>query len=164
MSLTLNMGDATFASSPTALRVLAPEALQVVQNTGQLVKLVNVLSPLDKQANFKIANTRIADVYTTLAKGTIPLAARAANISGQTIFAELSAVASRSASGVETLLPVVARLELRLPNDHDIDEDFVKLLVGTVLAAVCQIGDIDNPEEPVTRVTEIMRGVLFRDS
>jgi len=162
--LTLNMGDATFASAPVALRTFVPEALQVVQNTGQLAKLVNVFSPLDKQATIKIANTRIADVYQTLAKGTIPVGARALNISGQTVFAEVSAVASRSASGIETLLPVVGRLELRLPNDVDVTESLVMELVGTVLAAVCAAGDIDAPAEPVSRVTEIMRGVLFRDS
>jgi hypothetical protein len=133
------------------------DALQVVQNTGQLVKLTNILSPLDRPATAKISNTRIANVYNTLAKGSIPLTAQSANPTGQSVFAELSVVASETSGGVTAFVPMVGRVELRIPNHGSITDLVVAELMWSTLALLLK------PDDGGLRVREIMRGVLFPD-
>lgn len=133
-------------------------ALQVVQDDGNLVRLANVVTPLDRQAFLKITNTRIPNVYTTLAKGSIPVQAQSLNTTGQTIFVELNATALKTGGPSDVLLPVAARLELRIPNDGEVDETFVRDLVLAVLAGIV------TSESGHLRVTEIMRGILFKES
>lgn len=135
-------------------------SLQVVQDTGQLVKLANILSPLDKPSTAKISNTRIANVYQTIAKGSIPALAQALNVSGCSVFAELNVVGSKlDSASREILLPMQCRIELKVPNDGDIDNSLLK-----VLALSC-LNLLHNPAGPDDlRVTEIMRGVLFQES
>lgn len=136
----------------------APGALQVIQDDGNLVRLANILTPLDRQSVLKITNTRIPNVYQTLAKGSIPTQAQSLNTSGQTIFCELNATALKSGGASDVYLPVAARLELRLPNDGELDNQFVLSLVNALLAGVA---DSDTGR---IRITDIMRGVLFRES
>lgn len=139
----------------------APGSLQVMQDESNLVRLAVITSPLDKPASIKIANTRIANVYQSLSKGMIPLTAQALNTSGQTIFVELQVVASKTlASGAEVLSPATCRIELKLPNTSDLDDQFVReLLSATISAIQTDSGDDEIP----LRVTEVMRGVMFRD-
>lgn len=149
--------DLDVNTNPIAGYPYSSEALQVTSDNGQLVKLANVLVPLDRPSSIKITNTRIADVYQTLAKGAIPLGQQAANPTGQSIFIELSAVAASDTVGqTGILLPVVGRLELRLPNHGELTEEFVLAVISATYGAALGISG-------VPRFIEMMRGVLHRD-
>lgn len=157
MALNLNLGAAFETAVPVDLAPWKPEALKVMEENGTLVKVADVLSPLDKQASVKITNTRIANVYNTLAKGAIPIGNQSTNTSGQSIFTELVATASKTVGDQEVLLPVVARVEVRLPNDGDLTDANALTLILATLAAMCD--DSGN-----LHVTNMMRGVLFPGS
>ena len=154
MSLDLNLGSAFETPVNLDLAPWKADALQVIQNDGTLIKAADVLSPLDKQATVKITNTRIANVYQTLAKGQIPIGNQAPNTSGQTIFVELNATASKTVGSVEILVPLTARIELRIPNDGDLTNANVETLVMAALAALYD-------DAGVSRFTDVMRGVLL---
>ncbi len=159
MALDLNQG-AAFNPTNLAAVVLtnvasASGSFKVVEDNGTLMKLSNVLAPLDKPMSVKVTNSRIADVYQTLSKGTIPIGNRSLNVSGQSIFTELTAVASTGTAPNEILVPVVCRIEYRLPNHVDVDSTFVKNLC---LMTLSQSLDSSN----VFRVPSMMRGVLYR--
>jgi hypothetical protein len=127
--------------------------MQVTQNTGQLVKLVDTQSPLDNPATLKIANTRIANVYTTLAKGVIPVGAQALNTTGQTVFCELTMTASSTTGDTTVSLPIVSRIELRLPNHPDVTNAVVAKVLEATIAGLCG-------SNGSLRVTDVMRGIL----
>lgn len=153
MSVELNLGAAFETAVDVPVAPWKSEALRVTQDTGDLVKISDVLSPLDKQAVAKISNTRIANVYTTLAKGSIPIGNQSLNTSGQSIFVELTATGSKTVGTETILVPVVARVELRLPNDGDLtNADIRKLLLACL--ALCQ------DSAGADRFTDMMRGVL----
>lgn len=156
MALDLNQGLAFNTSSTETLPVFPPAtgAFKVIQDDGTLVKVANILSPLDKQMSVKITNTRIANVYNTLAKGTIPLGNQATNTSGQSVFVELSATASKTVGTTEILLPVVARAELRLPNDGDLEEGDIETLLSCLIS-------LFYDQSALLSVTSMMRGALF---
>lgn len=154
MSLDLNLGPAFNTPVNIPLAPWKLTALKVVQDSGTLVRVSDVMSPLDKQAFVKLTNTRIANVYNTLAKGTVPIANQSTNVSGQSIFAELTATASKTVGSTVTLLPVVTRIEFRLPNDGDLTNADAQALLMATFAAMCN-------DAGVFRVTDMMRGVLF---
>ncbi len=154
--LDLNLGSAFDAPVTVNLAPWSYQSLQVVQNDGNLVKAADVLSPLDKQASVKITNTKIANVYNTLAKGQIPIGNQSSNSSGQSIFVELNATASKTVGSTEVLLPVVARIEVRLPNDGELTNADVVTLVMACFATM-------HDGMGVPRVTDMMRGVLLPD-
>lgn len=156
MPIDLNLGSAFGTAVNKSLLPWTLAALKVTQDDGSLVKVTNVLSPLDKQSSIKIANTRIANVYNTLAKGSIPIGNQAANTTGQAIFVELNATASKVVGSDTILLPMIARIELKLPNDGELTNGNVEQLLLATYAALCDaVGTM--------RATEIMRGVLFVD-
>lgn len=131
-------------------------AVRIVQNDGTLVKMTDIVSPLDKQTSMKLTATRIGNVYNTLAGGTIPVSEQSSNTSGSSIFAELKTVATRPGAidGTTVQLPMVGRIEVRLPNDASITEADVTTLVMAAFALLC-----DKDGDP-TVVTEKMRGAL----
>lgn len=131
-------------------------AVRVVQNQGSLVKLTDILAPLDKQTSMKLTSTRIANVYNTLADGSVPVAEQSSNTSGTSVFVELKTVATRAGAVEDTTvqLPMVARIELRLPNDAEIAEADITTLVMATFALLC-----DDAGAPVV-VTQKMRGAL----
>lgn len=160
--LTLNLGTSFDAQAAKGINLLpavfAIGALRVVTDTGNLIKLANVSSPLDKPSSVKITNTRIPNVYLTLAKGSVPTGHQAVNTSGQSIFVELNAVASKTIGDEdnEVLVPLTARVEVRVPNDGDITDDDIKALLLATLSNLCD-------KDGNCRVTQMMRGVLPRD-
>lgn len=131
-------------------------AVRVTQSNGSLVKLTDVLGPLDLPTSMKLTSTRIANVYNTLADGSIPVAEQSSNTSGQSVFVELKTVATRDGLVPDTRvqLPMVCRLELRLPNDAEIAETDITTLVMATFGLLC-----DDAGAPVV-VTEKMRGAL----
>lgn len=104
---------------------------RVNSDTGSASRIVDTLSPLDKPTHIKCTVSKIANVYATLANNSIPVANQAANITGQTVFCELSTILSKAATATEPEIqyPVVARVELRLPNTADLLESDVENLV-----------------------------------
>jgi hypothetical protein len=54
------------------------------------------------------------------------------------------------------LLPVLCRVEFRLPNDLDVTES---LVLSTLIAALSGVTDRSGN----FKVTQIMRGILFHD-
>ncbi len=148
-----NLGAAFGTPVNVSLKPWTLTALQVVQDDGTLLKLSDTKSPLDKQASLKITNTKIANVYNTLAKGAIPVGNQALNTSGQSIFVELTAAASKVVGTDTFILPVQARIEVRLPNDGDMTEaNVVELIMATMAAMYDSTG--------VPRITGMMRGIL----
>lgn len=129
-------------------------AFRIISDSGTLARMTNILSPLDKVTTAKVTLEKIANVYTTLAGGTVPIAAQNACVSGHTVFVELKTIATKVVNSVTIQLPMVSRLELRLPDDADIAEADIESLVLATYALLC-----DSAGLP-TVVTEKMRGAL----
>lgn len=127
-------------------------AFRTVSDTGSLARMTDIQSPLDKKTTIKVTLDRIADVYKTLADSVIPVAQQNANASGQTVFVELKTIATKS-DGI-TLLPMVCRIELRLPNDSEITESDVDSLVMATYAGICDATGASSV------IAEKMRGAL----
>lgn len=158
MAISFNFGA---GSTDTPVnKALAPwkyaDAIRTMSESSELAKMADILSPLDLQTIFKISNSRIANVYNTLAGGSVPVAEQSANTSGQSIFCELKTTCTRTeaVTSRRIQLPMVARIELRLPNDAAITEADITTLVMQAFACLC-----DEAGDPVV-VTEKMRGAL----
>lgn len=130
------------------------DAFRTISDTGSLAKMTDILAPLDKRTTIKVTLDKIADVYSTLAGGTVPPASRLANTAGATVFAEVNTIASKTVGETEIQLPMVARVELRLPFDADISAANVTELFLAAYGALCN--DVGIP----TVTTEKMRGAL----
>lgn len=153
MPLDLNLGAAFAATVNKPMGPWLPSALKITEDDGTLLKLCDVLSPLDKQAALKITNTKIANVYNTLAKGSIPVGNQSTNTSGQRLFVELNVTASKTVGTTVVLTPAVVRIDLSLPNDGDLTDANVESLVLAAYAALCTPAG-------APRATTMMRGVL----
>lgn len=156
MAITFNFG--TGAQGTSVSKSLKPwiyaDAFRIISDSGSLARMTDILAPLDKKTTAKVTLDKIANVYTTLAAGTVPVAAQSANTSGQTVFVELSTIATKEV-GTDTIqVPAVCRIELRLPNDSDITEANVEELVMATYGLLCTTEG--NPKV----VTELMRGAL----
>lgn len=134
----------------------ADGALQPVQEAGGLVKLTNILSPLGKQAAGKVSNTPIANVYSTIAKGAVPLGSQAPNVKGAHIFSEVTLMASYlDAADREIILPLQARVEFKAPFSSEITDSVAKVAILAAYGLLCK-------ENATPVMTRVMRGVLFR--
>lgn len=154
MPLDLNQGAAFSFDGQAAFPSHYTDGLRIVEENGSLVKLANVRAPLDKPTSAKVSNTRIANVYQTLAKGAIPLTAQATNVTGQAIFAEMNVTASDPAQpGI--LIPMQARIELKLPNHGSLSEIEISQLIKQCISLL-----VDGNDGGTLRVTQIMRGVM----
>lgn len=153
MAIDLNLGAAFESDVNVPVGPWKSSALHVTQNTGDLVKISDVLSPLDKSASAKMTTTRIANVYTTLAKGAIPIGNQSLNTSGVSLFTELVVTGSEVVNSVDILLPMVARIELRLPNYGGLTNADVRKLLNAAYA-------LHQTDAGVDRFTDMMRGVL----
>lgn len=156
MAISFNFGvGATGAAKTLSLFPWAyTTAFRNVSDNGSVARMTDILTPLDKKTSVKITLDKIANVYTTLADGTVPVAEQSSNTSGQTVFCELKTVATKTVGDVTVQLPMVARIELRLPNDSDISESDINTLILATYASLC-----DASGNPVV-VTEKMRGAL----
>lgn len=138
--------------------VYGANVLQKQQDTGNLVKYANALSPLDMPSTVKISTTRIPDMYTAIAKGQIPPALQSANRSGVSVFVETTAYGlspGLAVNGVTPVSPVIVRTEWRVPSLSSFNDNDAKYLLLLNLAAIN-----DGPNG--LRVTEAMRGLLSR--
>lgn len=129
-------------------------AFRIINDSGTTAKMTDIVAPLDMKTTVKVNLDKIANVYTTLAEGNVPVSAQNANTSGQTVFVELKTIATKVVGDATIQLPMVSRIELRLPNDADITESDVESLVMATYACLCNAAG--NP----TVVTEKMRGAL----
>lgn len=156
MAISFNFGAGATGTVKTVS--LAPwayaTAFRNVSDNGSVARMTDILAPLDKKTSIKISLDKIANVYNTLADGTVPVAEQSSNTSGQTVFCELKTIATKVVGEATIQLPMVARIELRLPNDKDITESDVNTLVLATYASLC-----DASGNPVV-VTEKMRGAL----
>lgn len=130
------------------------DAFRIISDSGSLAKMTDIVAPLDKKTTVKVTLDKIANVYSTLAGGSVPLASQSANVTGATVFAEVNTIATKTVGDVEIQLPMVGRVEVRLPFDSDITESDVSTLIMAAFAALC-----DETGNPVV-VTEKMRGAL----
>lgn len=151
----------TFGASSQGVAVNKPlkpwnysTAFRIVSDSGALARMTDIQSPLDKLTTAKVTLEKIANVYTTLAGGTVPLAAQNANVSGHTVFVELKTIATKVVGLITVQLPIVSRIEIRLPDDADIAESDIDTLVMATYGLLC-----DSTGLPVV-VTEKMRGAL----
>lgn len=159
MAISFNFG--TSSQNVGVTKTLKPwnysGAFRIISDSGTLARMTDILSPLDKVTTAKVTLERIANVYTTLAGGTVPLLAQNTNVSGHTVFVELKTIATKvvgTTPPITVQLPMVARLELRLPDDADITESDIDSLILATYALLC-----DSAGNP-TVVTEKMRGAL----
>lgn len=129
-------------------------AFRTVSDSGSLARMTDILAPLDKKTTLKVTLDKIANVYSTLADNSVPIAAQSANVSGHTVFVELKTIATKTVGTDEIQLPMVARIELRLPDDADIAETDIDTLILAAYAGLC--GSTGTP----VVVTEKMRGAL----
>lgn len=129
-------------------------AIRVISDNGSIARMTDIVAPLDMKTSIKISLANIANVYSTLADGTVPTANQSANVTGSTVFCELKTIATKVVDSVTIQIPLVSRLELRIPNDAEIAEADIVTLVMATFAALC-----DNSGAPVV-VTEKMRGAL----
>lgn len=130
------------------------DAFRIISDNGSAARMTDILAPLDKKTTVKVTLEKIANVYSTLADGVVPVAEQSANTSGGTVFAELKTIATKVV-GTDTIqIPMVGRIELRLPFDADITEANVESLVMATYAALC-----NEAGSPVV-VTEKLRGAL----
>lgn len=156
MSLTWNFGT---GSQGTAVnKSCAPwvynDAIRVTSEQPGIAKFTDILSPIDLPTEIKISATKIANVYDTLGGGKIPVAEQSANVSGCTTFFELKTVATYPRTSPEVgrvQLPMVARIEFRLPNDANIDNNELATLLSAALANICN-------SSGTLRVLEVQRG------
>lgn len=160
MAISFNFGAASQGVGVT--KTLKPwnysSAFRIISDSGTLARMTDILSPLDKLTTAKVTLEKIANVYTTLAGGTVPLAAQNANVSGHTVFVELKTIATKivttGTTSVTVQLPIVSRIEIRLPDDADIAESDIDTLIMATYGLLC-----DSAGLP-TVVTEKMRGAL----
>jgi hypothetical protein len=156
MAISFNFGAG--ATNVGVTKTLLPwnytGAFRIISDSGTLARMTDKLSPLDKITTAKVTLERIANVYTTLASGTVPVAYQSANTSGHTVFVELRTIATKVVNGVTIQLPMVSRIELRLPDDADIAESDIDTLVMATYGLLC-----DATGNPVV-VSEKMRGAL----
>lgn len=156
MAISFNFGAGATgtAKSLSLLPWAYTTAFRNVSDNGSVARMTDILTPLDKKTSVKITLDKIANVYTTLADGTVPISEQSSNTSGQTVFCELKTVATKTVGDATVQLPMVARIELRIPNDSAIAESDINTLVLATYAALC-----DASGNPVV-VTEKMRGAL----
>lgn len=156
MAISFNFGAG--ATTTPVNKALAPwiysDAMRVISDNGSIARMTDILAPLDMKTTIKVTLDKIANVYNTLADGSVPVAEQSANVTGQTVFCELKTIATKVV-GTDTIqIPLVSRIELRIPNDADIAESDITTLVMATFAALC-----DASGDPVV-VTEKMRGAL----
>lgn len=156
MAISFNFGSGATGTAKTLslLPWAYATAFRNVSDNGSIARMTDILAPLDKKTSIKITLDKIANVYTTLADGAVPVSAQSANTSGQTVFCELKTIATKVVDTNTIQLPMVARIELRIPNDADIAESDINTLVLATYAALC-----DAAGNPVV-VSEKMRGAL----
>lgn len=156
MAISFNFGAGATGTAKTLslLPWAYTTAFRNVSDNGSVARMTDILTPLDKKISVKITLDKIANVYTTLADGVVPVAEQSSNTSGQTVFCELKTVATKTVGDVTVQLPMVARIELRIPNDSAIAESDINTLVLATYASLC-----DATGNPVV-VTEKMRGAL----
>lgn len=154
-----------FGTGATGVAKTAPlnpwaysSAFRIISDNGSIARMTDILAPLDMKTTVKVTLDKIANVYNTLADGTIPISEQNSNTSGQTVFCELKTIATKPSLDPlkirDIQLPMVARIELRLPNDASITEADVERLVMATWASLCDATGTS------TVVSEKMRGAL----
>lgn len=127
---------------------------RIVSDNGSLARMTDILAPLDKPTTIKVTVDKIANVYTTLASGSIPLAQQALNVTGQTTMIEMTTILTKTDGLIITQLPAVVRVIVRLPNDPDLTGTFVNDLVLATLAGMADAAGVN------VLTSEKMRGAL----
>jgi len=156
VAISFNFGSGTQGAGVT--KTLAPwayaTAFRITADNGSAAQMTDIVAPLDKKTTAKVTLTKIANVYQTLANNEIPVANQSGNTSGGTIFAELKTIATKTVGAQEVMIPLVGRIELRIPNDADIAESDIEKLVMATYGLLC-----DATGSPVV-VAEKLRGAL----
>lgn len=157
MAISFQYGTGAQATTPVTKNLYPwayATAFRTVSDTGTAAKMADVVAPLDKKTTAKVTLTKIANVYSTLADGEIPVANQSSNTSGGTVFAELKTIATKTVGTSTIYVPMVGRIELRIPFDSDISESDISSLVMSTFGLLC-----DASGNPVV-ITEKLRGAL----
>lgn len=154
ISFTFGAGSQGTAVSKSLLPWNYSAAFRTITDSGTMARMTDTLSPLGKETTAKVTLEKIADVYKTLANNSIPVASQSASVAGHTVFVELRTIATNVVGEQTVLLPLVSRIELRLPDDADITESDIEKLVMATYGLLCD--SAGNPKV----VTEKMRGAL----
>lgn len=154
--ITKNYGEGTQGTSvPKNLKPwLYGSSFRVISDNGSIARMTDIRAPLDKLTTLKVTKEKIANVYSTLASGTVPLAEQSLNVEGTTTMVELTTVLTKTDGLVKVQLPVVFRVIARSPNDPDITGSLIdELIMDTAAIMADELGNN-------ILTTEIMRGAL----
>lgn len=155
MAYSTNFGAATNTSVNVALKPWKyTEAFRTISDNGQVAKMTDILAPLGAQTTIKVATSRIADVYSTLANGSIPLSEQSASNTGQSTYAELNTILSTGTGDTYVATPARVKLETKLANDSLITDALVMELIMATVAILC------DSLGASTVIAEKMRGAL----
>lgn len=146
MAITFNFG--TGAQGDSVSKTLKPwlytAAFRATSYGVGNATMVNTKTDLDKKTSIKVTLSKIANVFETLAKGTIPVANQLTSQTGHTVFCELKTIATKSVGTEVAYIPIVSRIEIRVPDDPDITDSDIETLVLATYAGLCnQAGTSD---------------------
>jgi len=159
MSTQLFVAEAQAAAKTLPYKPWDYSKLREVDGDAKSTRLVVTTSPLGKQTKIKFVLSRIANVYSTLASNTVPVLAQSINHEGQTLFVEVNTTAEadeavNATTTKKVIIPMVARIELRIPSHDAIDEQSINDLIGMLYASLC------NGTGASILTTEKLRGAL----
>lgn len=157
MAFQFNLGTGAIVTTEGQDKWQYATTFRVISQTPTSVKLTDILAPLDKRTTAKYALSKIANVYQTLGGDSVPVAERSSNATGTTLFCELTTILTKPnpvTAGAIIQVPVQARIELRVPNDGDIDDIVIGQLVSYVTALLL------NSSGDAKVTSELLRGAL----
>jgi len=133
------------------------DSIRINEQAPGLVKLKDISAPMDKPTTIKIAVSPINNVYTTLAKGKVPVSRQDANVQGTDVFIEVNTMLNvtwtEGSINYATISPVRARLTISCQDDTDISDAALSTALDMLVATLCDgEGDI--------RFGEIQRGCI----
>lgn len=128
-----------------------------VSESGNQSRIADIVAPLAKRTTIKYSIDRIANVYNTLGDALVPVSNQSLNTAGQTLFVELKTVATSTptAPALPFDVPMVCRIEIRIPTFADITDADVETLVLHTVAALRS-----ETDGTMNVISEKMRGAL----
>lgn len=127
---------------------------RVISDNGSVARMTDILSPLDLPTTLKVTSDSIANVYSTIGGGIVPLAQQSLNVTGKTTMCELTTFLTKSDGITTKIIPVQARIITRTLNDADLTPALVE---ECVMAAFAGLADSTGVN---TVLSEKMRGAL----
>lgn len=127
----------------------------VVENTAQQVVLTNVTSERSRPEKFRIAASKIDNIYKN---SGISLSVQAPNLEGTNLLVQLTDVASVTDStnpAYRVDAPISSHLVLKVPALEQLTEEMVLTHIGRLVSGLFETGSTAN-----SRLKAMLRGSL----